>query len=288
MQHVSTAPAAAPPSPGVAVADVSSVSERAARERRENRRRAALQKRLAAPLLAIALLAGWQIASFTGALSELIVPSPAAIFLRIVKDFPMLIKHSWITSVEVLLGFGAAAILAIATALVIFFSSLFRSAVYPLLVALQTVPKVALAPLMVLYLGYGWGPKFFLAGLLAFFPIVVSTVVGLESVDSGLIRMIKSMGAKPTQIFFKVRLPAALPNLFAGLKVGSSLAVIGAILGEYIAAERGLGYLQLQANANMDTSLNMAAIVVISLLGTVLYGALAFIESAVSFVKVQK
>jgi NitT/TauT family transport system permease protein len=96
------------------------------------------------------------------------------------------------------------------------------------------------------------------------------------------------MGAKPTQIFFKVRLPAALPNLFAGLKVGSSLAVIGAILGEYIAAERGLGYLQLQANANMDTSLNMAAIVVISLLGTVLYGALALIESAVSFVKVQK
>jgi NitT/TauT family transport system permease protein len=154
--------------------------------------------------------------------------------------------------------------------------------VYPLLVALQTVPKIALAPLMVLYLGYGWTPKIVLAFLISFFPIVISTVVGLQSLDKGLVNMVRSMGSTEWQTFFKVRLPAALPSIFGGLKVAISLAVIGAIIGEYIAAERGLGYLQLQANSQFDTTLNFATVVTISLVGVLLYYAVAIVEAKVS------
>jgi NitT/TauT family transport system permease protein len=276
MQHITTQFLAAATPPADAAA-------KARQQRLLRQRRRVRQQRLAAPLLALLLLIIWQLAVTSGALSSLILPAPLAIGARIIDDFPELLKHAYVTTFEVSSGFAIAAVLGVATALAIFFSSIFRHAVYPLLVGLQTVPKIALAPLIVLYLGYGWGPKLFLAALLAFFPIVVSTVVGLESIDQGLVRMIASMGAKPYQIFFKVRLPAALPNLFAGLKVGISLAVIGAVLGEYIAAQQGLGYLQLQANANFDTTLNLAAVVVIAVMGTVLYGAIAALESIVTF-----
>lgn len=247
-------------------------------KRRQQRDRS---RRFSAPMLAAILIVLWQVAVDAGLISAMLLPSPASILLRAYTDFPLIAQHAWITASEVLLGFAIAAVSGIGTAIAIFYSKFFRHAVYPLLVGLQTVPKVALAPLLVLYLGYGWSPKLFLAALLAFFPIVVSTVVGLESVDAGLIRMISSMGASSTQIFFKVRLPVALPNIFAGLKVGIGLAVIGAILGEYVAAQRGLGYLQLQANANFDTTLNMAVVVVIALIGIVFYSALAAWEALV-------
>jgi NitT/TauT family transport system permease protein len=167
--------------------------------------------------------------------------------------------------------------------LLIFYSRAFEKAVYPLLVALQTIPKVALAPILVLYLGYGWAPKITLAFLIALFPIVISTVVGLQSLDKNLVNLVRSMGANEMQTFFKVRLPAALPNIFGGFKVAISLSVIGAVIGEYVAAERGLGYLQLQANSLFDTTLNFASVVAISALGVSLYFILDFIESKVAY-----
>jgi len=170
-------------------------------------------------------------------------------------------------------------------ALAIFYSRIFERAVYPMLVALQTVPKISLAPLLVLYLGYGWGPKIGLAFLISFFPIVISTVVGLQSLDRNLVNLVRSMGSNEWQTFTKVRLPAALPSIFGGLKVAISLAVIGAIIGEYIAAERGLGYMQLQANQQFDTTLNFATVVAISLLGVLLYFVISLVESRVSYRK---
>jgi NitT/TauT family transport system permease protein len=137
--------------------------------------------------------------------------------------------------------------------------------------------------LLVLYLGYGWGPKISLAFLISFFPIVISTVVGLQSLEKGLVNLVRSMGANGWQTFFKVRLPAALPSVFGGFKVAISLAVIGAIIGEYVAAERGLGYLQLQSNARFDTELNYATVVAISALGVVLYFVLSFVEGRVVY-----
>ncbi|MGH8797255.1 MAG: ABC transporter permease, partial [Caldimonas sp.] len=126
-------------------------------------------------------------------------------------------------------------------------------------------------------------PKIGLAFLISFFPIVIATVVGLQTLDKALVNMVRSMGSSEWQTFRKVRLPAAMPSIFGGLKVAISLAVIGAIIGEYIAAERGLGYLQLQANQQFDTTLNFATVVAISMLGVLLFSALALLEGKISY-----
>lgn len=239
-------------------------------------------ERYAALILACSILIIWQLAVVLLRLSEFVLPAPLVIAKRIFVEHELLISHGYITLLEVLAGFGSAFLVGIPLALAIFYSKAFERAVYPLLVALQTVPKVALAPILVLYLGYGWAPKIMLAFLISFFPIVISTVVGLQALDPALVNMVRSMGASESQVFFKLRLPSALPSIFGGLKVAVSLAVIGAIIGEYIAAERGLGYLQLQANAQFDTTLNFATVLTISFVGVFLYFVLAIIEEKVS------
>jgi NitT/TauT family transport system permease protein len=233
--------------------------------------------------LAAIILLLWQIAVPVLGLSEFVLPTPWAIAKRMVTDAPLLAMHGWYTLLEVLVGFGIAVLTGVPMALAIFYSRVFERAVYPMLVALQTVPKISLAPLLVLYLGYGWGPKIGLAFLISFFPIVIATVVGLQTLDKALVNMVRSMGSSEWQTFCKVRLPAAMPSIFGGLKVAISLAVIGAIIGEYIAAERGLGYLQLQANQQFDTTLNFATVVAISMLGVLLFSALALLESKISY-----
>lgn len=238
---------------------------------------------LAAPLLALLVLGAWQLAVPALGLSEFVLPTPAQIIARIGRDYPLLLKHAGVTLVEVLGGFSLAVLLGIPIALSIFYSRIFERAVYPLLIAEQAIPKVALAPLVVLYLGYGWAPKIFLAFLIGFFPVVVSTVVGLQSLDPAMVNLVRSMGATRWQTFVKLRLPAALPNVFGGLKLAIGLAVIGAVIGEYVAAEKGLGYLQLQANSQFDTTLNFAAVVTIALLGVGLFALLRLAESALVF-----
>jgi NitT/TauT family transport system permease protein len=233
---------------------------------------------LAAPALALFFLALWQLAVPFFGLSEFVLPTPWQIAGRMVSDFPLLMANGYVTLFEVLAGFACAILGGVPTALAIFYSRAFERAVYPLLIALQTVPKIVLAPLLVLYMGYGWAPKIFLAFLIAYFPIVISTVVGLQSLEPGMVNLVRSMGASEAQTFWKIRLPAALPSIFGGLKVAIALAVIGAVIGEYVAAERGLGYLQLQANAKFDTALNFASVVVVSLIGVLLYSGVMFFE----------
>lgn len=245
--------------------------------------RSPLLERYGSVLLALFILVVWQVAVPLLGLSEFVLPTPWAIAKRMVTDAGLLATHASFTLLEVMAGFAAAVLVGVPLALAIFYSRVFERSVYPLLVALQTVPKIALAPLLVLYLGYGWAPKISLAFLISFFPIVISTVVGLQSLEKALVDMVRSMGSSEWQTFYKVRLPAALPSIFGGLKVAISLAVIGAIIGEYIAAERGLGYLQLQANAQFDTTLNFATVVTISLVGVLLYYVLALVESKVAY-----
>jgi NitT/TauT family transport system permease protein len=243
-----------------------------------NRRPGQWLERYAAVGFAVILLLLWQIAIPLAGLSEFVLPTPWSIATRIIHDRWLLGQHAYFTLIEVVAGFLLAALVGIPLALAIFYSRVFERAIYPILVALQTVPKVALAPLLVLYLGYGWAPKVGLAFLISFFPVVISTVVGLNSLDRNLVNMVRSMGANEWQTFFKVRLPAALPNIFGGLKVAISLAVIGAIIGEYVAAERGLGYLQLQANSQFDTTLNFATVITISIVGVLLYYFVDIVE----------
>lgn len=244
--------------------------------------RVSWQDRYSALLVAVVLIGAWQILVPLSGLSEFVLPTPLAIAKRIVNDLPLLSAHTYVTLLEVIFGFTLGALIGIPLALSIFYSRAFERAIYPILVGLQTVPKVSLAPILVLYLGYGWAPKIVLAFMISFFPIVISTVVGLQSLDKNLVNLVRSMGANEWQIFFKLRLPAALPNIFAGFKVAISLAVIGAVIGEYVAAERGLGYLQLQANSQFDTTLNFATVVTISALGVMLYFVIDIIETRVS------
>lgn len=244
--------------------------------------RVSWQDRYSALLVAVVLIGAWQILVPLSGLSEFVLPTPLAIAKRIVNDLPLLSAHTYVTLLEVIFGFTLGALIGIPLALSIFYSRAFERAIYPILVGLQTVPKVSLAPILVLYLGYGWAPKIVLAFMISFFPIVISTVVGLQSLDKNLVNLVRSMGANEWQTFFKLRLPAALPNIFAGFKVAISLAVIGAVIGEYVAAERGLGYLQLQANSQFDTTLNFATVVTISALGVMLYFVIDIIESRVS------
>jgi NitT/TauT family transport system permease protein len=258
------------------------VAEALPKKRRKNYGRALLES-LAAPALSILILLIWQAAVPLLGLSEFVLPTPIEIILRIGSDYRLLLANALVTVIEMLAGFAIAAVAGVLTGLAIFYSRLFERAVYPLLVALNTIPKVALAPLLVLYLGYDFAPKCFLAFLLAYFPVVISTVVGLQALDKGMVNLVRSMGASETQVFFKIRLPAALPNLFGGFKVGISLAVIGAVIGEYVAAERGLGYIQLQATSQFDTTLSFAAVVVIAAIGVILFWALDMLERRAVF-----
>jgi NitT/TauT family transport system permease protein len=238
---------------------------------------------LAAPVLTVAILLLWQFGVEIAGISEFVLPTPWSIVRRIFVDYRLLLTSSLVTALEVIAGFALATVIGVVTAFAIFYSRLFERAVYPILVALQTIPKVALAPLLVLYLGYDFAPKCFLAFLLGYFPIVIATVVGLQALETEMVSLARSMGANELQIFCKIRLPAALPSIFGGLKVGISLAVIGAIIGEYVAAERGLGYLQLQASSQFDTTLSFAAVAVIALLGVLLFAAVEFTERRVVF-----
>lgn len=252
------------------------------RRRRANRARARLEA-LAAPTISLLCLLAWEMAVRAFAIPEYLLPTPSQIIRRSIIDYRMLLNHSSITILETVLGFLIAAVTAVLTALMIFYSRVFERAIYPILVALQTVPKVALAPLMVLYLGYGLAPKCFLAFLLAYFPIVIATVVGLQSLDKAMVLLVRSMGANEWQTFWKLRLPAALTNIFGGFKIGISLAVIGAVIGEYVAAERGLGHLQLQANMQFDTTMSFAAMIAIAIIGVLLFMLLEAVEKRLVF-----
>ena len=255
--------------------------ERVSRRKRRNLQQ--LAESLAAPTVTVAVLALWQFGAPLLGLSAFILPTPLQIVERIVTDYKLLLNNTLVTLLETLAGFFLAAAFGIVTALAIFYSRIFERAVYPLLVAMQTVPKVALAPLLVLYLGYAFAPKAFLAFLLAYFPIVIATVVGLKALDKSMVDLVRSMGASEWQTFIKIRLPAALPNIFAGLKVGISLAVIGAVIGEYVAAERGLGYLQLQASSQFDTTLSFAALLIIAGIGVATFWAIEVVERRLVF-----
>ena len=192
-------------------------------DREKRRRRRAIQtvaETLAAPVITLLILLIWQFGAPAIGLSDFVLPTPWQIIKRIGTDYRLLFTNSLVSLLEILAGFLIAATTGVLTALMIFYSRIFERAFYPLLVALQTIPKVALAPLLVLYLGYDFAPKCFLAFLLAYFPIVISTVVGLQALDKSMVSLVRSMGANEWQTFFKIRLPAALPNIFAGLKVG--------------------------------------------------------------------
>lgn len=230
----------------------------------------------------LALLAGlvalWQLLAWGLRVPRYILPSPAQIVAAGISQWQLLAWHSAQTLVETALGLVLAIAFGFGLALAIDLSPLLRRVLYPLLVASQTVPIMALAPLLVIWFGYGTAPKAVVVALVCFFPIVVATADGLRAADPELLAVLRSMGATRRQILLKGRLPGALPGFFSGLKIAITYSVVGAVIGEWVAAGRGLGVYMIRASNSFLTERVFAAIGVTSLLSIALFLAVAAAE----------
>jgi NitT/TauT family transport system permease protein len=226
----------------------------------------------------VATVVIWDVAVRVFKIPGHLVPSPEQVYAAGVRNLAPIGTHSLWTIFAVLLGFGVAAAVAVPLAIVIVLSPTLERILYPPMVAIQSIPKIALAPLLIVWFGFGVVPKVSVAFLICFFPIVVDTIVGLRNIDPALIQLARSMGASPSKIFLKLRLPGALPNVFGGLKVASALAVVGALTGEFIGSDTGLGYLLISASGMLNTALLFAVLVVLSLLATAFFYAIEILE----------
>jgi putative hydroxymethylpyrimidine transport system permease protein len=245
-------------------------------------------RKYVAPLAVIVLLLGlWEIAArwdwISNALNiqSFLVPAPSDIATSLWRDRSLLGDDFWVTLREVLLGFLCALVAGLAFAIVLHLSDTLRRAFYPLLVASQTIPPVAIAPILVVWFGFGLGPKIFLIALVCFFPVTVNTLDGLRSVDPQLTTMMRTLGASRAQILGRVELPSALPFFFSGTKIAIAVAVIGAVFAEWAGASSGLGHQILIASSNLLTARMFAAITLLSVMAIVLFALVSLIERKV-------
>jgi len=227
------------------------------------------------------MLVLWQVIVILLKVPQAILPPPLVIIETMAKHWELLMIHSWPTLSECLMGFGLAVVVGMGLGISLAFFPKFHNSVYPLIVAFQVVPKVALAPLFIVWFGLGTLSRVLLAFVIAFFPMVVNTYAGILSTDPLMVRMAHSFNANRWTVFCKIEFPNALPYIFSGLKIGITFAVIGIIVAEFVTAQKGLGYLIVFAEGNIDTPLLMAAITVLSVIGVVLYAAIVALEKMV-------
>ena len=231
------------------------------------------------PVLTIALIViVWELAARAGYFPRYLLPAPSGVAVRFSQLPGFILREALVTLQETLLGFGLSVLIGVPLAIGLVSSHTFDRAVYPLLVGTQVVPKVAIAPLFLVWFGFGMTSKVVVAFLVAFFPIVIDSVVGLRSVEPEKLYVARSAGANTLQLFWLVRLPQALPSIFGGMKVSITLALVGAIVGELIAAESGIGRVLLSANGNMDTELLFAGIFALVAIGVFLFLAMEGLE----------
>jgi NitT/TauT family transport system permease protein len=220
----------------------------------------------------------WEFGARAGCFPSYILPAPTAIFDRLIKTANLLFHHAVVTTLEIVIGFALAVIVGVMLAVVIVLVRAVYRSVYPWLVFVQVIPKVALGPLLAVWLGFGFAPKVLMAFLLSFFPIMISAMIGLRSVETDATFLLRTMGAGPCKTLFYLQLPTALPGIFGSLKVAITLATVGAIVGEFIGANQGLGYVLITANGVLDTILIFVALSWISVLALLLYGLVALLE----------
>ena len=226
----------------------------------------------------VLLVLAWDVATRVFDWPVWLVPAPADVAAAL-RDYRELLPHQfWVTLLETLGGFGLAVAVGVPLAVAIASSRLLERTVYPLLLALNAVPKIAIAPILILWMGFGYGPKIVVSFLLCLFPIVIGTATGLRSTPAELVELGRSLCASRLQIFRRIRFPAALPQIFVGLKVAISLAVIGAVIGEFVGASEGLGWVIVNSGANVNTSLAFAAMVLLAVMSIGLFYALVLLE----------
>jgi NitT/TauT family transport system permease protein/putative hydroxymethylpyrimidine transport system permease protein len=235
-------------------------------------------------LLLMGLVGAWQVAASTGALADLLnlkpilVSSPAEIAESLWQNRSLLVENAWVTLQEVVLGLGCALVAGLGFAVAMHLSRTLRRASHPLVVGSQAVPILVIAPILVVWFGYGIGPKAAIVALICFFPIAVNTLDGLRSVDPEATKMMRTLDASRRQILWRVEGPSALPYVLSGVKIAVAIAMIGAVFGEWAGANSGLGILVRQDSAQLETARLFASVAVLAAMAIVLYALVALAE----------
>jgi NitT/TauT family transport system permease protein len=238
--------------------------------------------RTAAVLLPVVGLIGavalWWLATIVFSIEKFMLPTPGDVLSTFLDQPGYLLKQTGVSFLETISGFLAAIVLGIPVALLIVRSTILERLIYPLLLGINAIPKIAIAPLLVIWMGFGVVPKVVMVLLVCFFPIVISTASGMKSTPAELVELLRSLNASRTQEYFKLRLRYAMPQIFTGLKVAISLAVIGSVIAEFVAAEQGLGYVITTSGASADTALAFAGITLLSIMSIALFYGLVALE----------
>lgn len=243
-------------------------------------RLAALCSAVWRPLILLGLLgAVWWFVTAQEYVERYLVPTPGSVLEVLWEKREMLAEHSYVTFYETIVGFLLAAVIGVAAAVLIVYSRTAERSLYPIILFAQVIPKIAIAPILVVWFGTGLSPKIILAVLIAFFPVVISGVAGLRATDPELLDLSATMGASRWSVFVKVRFPGALPQLMAGLKVAVTLAVVGAVVGEFVGASDGLGYILLLASGKLDSALLFADLILMSAIGVLLFVVIEVAEA---------
>lgn len=229
------------------------------------------------------LLVIWQAAVLLLLIPEIILPSPVAIADYLIRRNQLFLRHTWPTLIQTVLGFGLAVVGGILLAVLVSLTEIGKRGIMPLLVIAQIVPKIAVAPLLMLWFGLGDLSRVLIAFLIAFFPIVINTVSGLGSVSQEIALLGRAFARSRWEFFWKIQLPNALPYIFDGMKVSITLAIIGVIVAEFVSSQSGLGYLIMFANGRLDTVMMMSSITVLSVVGLALYCVIALAARVVVY-----
>jgi NitT/TauT family transport system permease protein len=228
--------------------------------------------------LFVAFIGLWQLAVTVFDVREYLLPSPLAVWRAMLSQEIPWLSHSWITAVEIVGAFVIAGVAGVALGMAIAWSPGISRALTPFLVFVNTLPKVAIAPLFLMWLGYGILPNMLIGALIGFFPVVINTAVGLTQIDQDLVDLGRVFSAPKWKVFLKIRIPNAYPYILSALKVTATSAVVGAVVGEFVASQKGLGYVIITTQSSMNTPAAFAALVWISVLGLLLYGLVALLS----------
>lgn len=236
-------------------------------------------KRLGPALAALAfLVVAWEVLARAFQVPQFIVPLPSAVWHEFRAKGPILPRHIWATVGEVMAAFTVSAVLGIGLGIAVVYSRFLNNVFMPLVLSLQVVPKIAIAPLVLIWFGFGQTGKVVIALTVAFFPVLVNTISGLQSAEPEILDLARSLHAKKFQIFRKILFPNALPYIFTGLKICITLSVVGAIIGEFMSGNLGLGHVMMQAQFEINTPLMFVALVFLAIIGLGSYGLVALLE----------
>lgn len=226
----------------------------------------------------IVALVLWEAAVRVFQVPQYVIPAPTSAFLKLFEQWQLILASTWVTSIEILLGFVAGALGGAALGIAIHRFKVVEVALNPLIVFFQIIPKIALAPIFLLWFGFGLAPKILLVAMIAFFPVTLNTIAGLAATNPDLGYLVRSVGGSRNQYLRRVELPSAMPQVFAGLKIAMTFSVIGAIVAEFTGGSEGLGYLILFASSQVQTPLLFAGLFAISILGLIMYYLIVYME----------